>query len=193
MILSFNSEDILLSKKDCVKQSVVYLITDDTGFVKIGYTTDFESRFSVLSVGSPRQLRLLLAIRSTAELESHLHSHFFRYRRKGEWFALTGKLKEFIEQCQDLASGKAQIPEINQSKIKLIPSSCPTVFIETQKGRLRLRWRYQKKRYTLSLGGLPDSPIGVSLAKERAGLIERDILTDSFDQSLAKYKKFNWK
>lgn len=55
------------------------------------------------------------------------------------------------------------------------------------KGWLRLRWSYGGQRYTLSLG-LPDNKSSRTIAELKARMIERDILAENFDSTLAKYK-----
>jgi integrase len=62
-----------------------------------------------------------------------------------------------------------------------------SVSIEIASGRLRLRWRYQSKRYSLSLFSY--SKINLLQAKKIARTIENDMVTDSFDFSLVKYGK----
>ncbi len=66
-------------------------------------------------------------------------------------------------------------------------SSKGTVSIEEFQGRLRLRWRYQGKRFTLSIG-LPDSKVNRQVAQQKATTIELDIASGNFDASLKKYK-----
>jgi integrase len=62
-----------------------------------------------------------------------------------------------------------------------------TVVVCVDKGWLRLRWSWSGHRYTLSIG-LPDSKINRVVAERKAKLIERDILTEQFDATLARYK-----
>jgi integrase len=62
-----------------------------------------------------------------------------------------------------------------------------TVAVENVKDFLRLRWSYQGKRHTLSLG-LPDSKVNREVAERRAKIINGDIATDNFDPTLRKYK-----
>jgi len=62
-----------------------------------------------------------------------------------------------------------------------------TVSIEEFQGRLRLRWRFEGKRYTLSIG-LPDSKVNRQVAQQKATTIELDIASGNFDASLKKYK-----
>ncbi|WP_019498384.1 tyrosine-type recombinase/integrase [Pseudanabaena sp. PCC 6802] len=61
------------------------------------------------------------------------------------------------------------------------------VTIENHNGRLRLRWLYQGKRYTLS-AAVSDNPTGRALARQKAAQIELDISAGYFDPSLLKYK-----
>ncbi|NJM00520.1 MAG: DUF3596 domain-containing protein [Synechococcaceae cyanobacterium SM2_3_2] len=53
---------------------------------------------------------------------------------------------------------------------------------------LRLRWRYQGKQYSLALG-IPDGRVNRTQAESKARLIEVDIQTGHFDQTLDKYRK----
>ncbi|KGF73199.1 integrase [Neosynechococcus sphagnicola sy1] len=59
--------------------------------------------------------------------------------------------------------------------------------IEDHNGRLRLRWLYQGKRYTMGCG-VPDNATGRAVAKQKAAQIELDIQAGYFDPSLLKYK-----
>jgi integrase len=60
-----------------------------------------------------------------------------------------------------------------------------TVSVENYKGRIRLRWRYQAKRYSLSLTAY--SKQNLYQARILALEIEQDILTNLFDFTLIKY------
>ena len=60
-----------------------------------------------------------------------------------------------------------------------------TVSVENYKGRIRLRWRYQAKRYSLSLTVY--SKQNLFQARILALEIEQDILTNMFDFTLIKY------
>lgn len=54
-------------------------------------------------------------------------------------------------------------------------------------GRLQLRFRFASKRHYLSLG-YSDTPVHRKLAEAKARQIELDILSENFDETLAKYK-----
>ena len=60
-----------------------------------------------------------------------------------------------------------------------------TVSVENYRGRIRLRWRYQAKRYSLSLNAY--SKQNLYQARILALEIEQDILTNLFDFTLIKY------
>jgi integrase len=61
------------------------------------------------------------------------------------------------------------------------------VNIENLKGNLRLRWRFEGKRFCLALG-LPDTPTNRAIAQMKAADIGRDIEYGMFDTSLLKYR-----
>lgn len=61
------------------------------------------------------------------------------------------------------------------------------VNVQSDRGALRLRWIFEGKRYSLSLG-LPDSPLGRAIAKQRAAIIEQDIYIGKFDKTLLQYR-----
>jgi len=60
-----------------------------------------------------------------------------------------------------------------------------TVSVENFKGRVRLRWRYQTKRYSLSLYSF--SKQNLLQAKKTALDIEHDMVNNHFDYTLVKY------
>jgi integrase len=59
--------------------------------------------------------------------------------------------------------------------------------VEKNGESLRLRWRFEGQRYSLSLG-LKDSRLNRSNAKETAAQIERDMQAGYFDRTLLKYR-----
>jgi integrase len=61
------------------------------------------------------------------------------------------------------------------------------VTIENHDGRYRLRWLYQGKRFTMSCG-VPATPTGKAIAKQKAAQIELDLSAGYFDPTLLKYK-----
>lgn len=61
------------------------------------------------------------------------------------------------------------------------------VAIEVKNGYLRLRWRHLGQQYSLYTG-LPDEPISRTVAEGKANAIALDMLSNNFDETLAKYK-----
>lgn len=75
-----------------------------------------------------------------------------------------------------------------------MPSQTPTgkaskgsVAIHVSHGRLQLRFRFEGERKYISLG-FADTPQNRKLAEMRAREIELDILSEHFDETLARYK-----
>ena len=62
-----------------------------------------------------------------------------------------------------------------------------TVSVTADRGRLRLGWRYQGKRYFLFIG-LPDTATNRRVADAKASQIELDIMSGHFDPTLRAYK-----
>ncbi len=61
------------------------------------------------------------------------------------------------------------------------------IWTESHYGRLRLRWNYQGKRKTLTLG-VDNNSTGWAFAKQKAAQIELDLVSGNYDPSLLKYK-----
>lgn len=66
------------------------------------------------------------------------------------------------------------------------------VSVENFRGRLRLRWRFEGRRYSLSLG-LDATKVNWGQARRAAALIEGDIALGRFDPTLARYRPFSSK
>jgi integrase len=64
-----------------------------------------------------------------------------------------------------------------------------SVGITNADGRIRLRWKYQDKRYSMSL--LAYSKTNLLQARKLALQIEQDMITDVFDTTLIKYSEKN--
>ena len=65
---------------------VYFIHAPDLGRVKIGYTSDPDSRLSSMQTGSPCQLVLARLERGNRDLERRLHHRFREKRIHGEWF-----------------------------------------------------------------------------------------------------------
>ena len=62
------------------------------------------------------------------------------------------------------------------------------VSINVLRGKLRLVWSYAGDRYFLHTG-LPDSAISRKVVEAKALVLEADMVTDNFDETLRKYKE----
>ncbi len=79
---------------------LVYFIScPDTKVVKIGHTSNIARRLADLQHGNAFRLRVALACSGGEVLENKLQYIFDNERRKGEWFALTPTLREFIREA----------------------------------------------------------------------------------------------
>ncbi|MDF5733805.1 MAG: DUF3596 domain-containing protein [Rhizonema sp. PD38] len=74
-----------------------------------------------------------------------------------------------------------------ESRTNLKKFSKGTVTVENFRDRLRLRWRVNGLRYSLTLG-LKDTTENRKLAEQKAHQIKLDIQADCFDETLSKYK-----
>ena len=62
-----------------------------------------------------------------------------------------------------------------------------TVRVEVFRDRLRLAWSWHGKRFWLYIG-LPETNINRKAAEIKARQIELDMISNNFDETLAKYK-----
>jgi len=78
-------------------QQLVYIV-GFRDYVKIGYTSDFWSRFSALQSSAPEKLIIYGAIFDASKyVERKLHETFALYRLEGEWFRKTRDLNRWIK------------------------------------------------------------------------------------------------
>lgn len=77
----------------------VYFVraADGEGPIKIGYTSDFDTRAASLQAMSPVALVTLATIDGDRMLELALHRHFAEHRQHGEWFAPHSDILAYIE------------------------------------------------------------------------------------------------
>ena len=73
------------------KRGCVYLIKAENGLFKIGYTFDFDTRFSTLKSKLPVKIVCEHVIHTDTPqtLEKDLHRQFLKKRFSSEWFALS--------------------------------------------------------------------------------------------------------
>ena len=90
------------------EKSFVYFV-GVTGYpiVKIGYTTNLNSRFYGLQAWSPFPLEVLATAPGTRCDEFRLHEEFLSERLRGEWFTAAARLIDLINEVK--ASG--ELPE----------------------------------------------------------------------------------
>lgn len=86
----------------------IYLIgAGEVNAVKIGFTkSNPEYRVRALQTGSPCALDLMAYWRGTIEEEQRLHRIFEPVSLHGEWFAIDGKLSDFLWYMIDAIPGK---------------------------------------------------------------------------------------
>ncbi len=82
------------------KKGLVYFIVSHHGDdvrVKIGFTAgDPQARLRNLQCGSPVELAIFTAFEGSQETEKLFHATFAPLRLHGEWFAMKGKLRDFM-------------------------------------------------------------------------------------------------
>lgn len=83
-------------------QSWVYFIANhEDGTVKIGYSDDPQRRLSDLQMGNHSRLEILATVPGGQDVEQMLHERFADSRIDGEWFDLSGNLREFIQRVRN--------------------------------------------------------------------------------------------
>lgn len=77
---------------------VIYIISthEDQDTVKIGHTTNLESRLRSLRTSSPNEPKIHLVIPGSREDEQELHRRFASFRVCREWFKRTKAIENFI-------------------------------------------------------------------------------------------------
>lgn len=67
-------------------------------YVKIGYTTNINSRLTVIQTYVPEKIKIYGTIEhATIDDEAQLHERFVALRLEGEWFRKEGELAAWIE------------------------------------------------------------------------------------------------
>jgi hypothetical protein len=81
----------------------VYFIADERKhWVKIGRAKNPKARLRDLQTSCPLKLFLLAKVfnDSAPKAESELHERFDKYRHRGEWFWLEGKLLDYVKEIK---------------------------------------------------------------------------------------------
>ena len=99
---------------------MIYFIRSYNQFIKIGRSTEPDSRCKSLQTGSPIKLKVKAVLPGDYKTEKGLHEMFSHIRHNGEWFRYTDELKWFIRAIQEN-------PELNNIK---------SLYMESQKMRI---------------------------------------------------------
>jgi len=80
---------------------MVYLISFEDKYLKIGCTSDIHKRLSQLQVSVPIKLKVIGLIEGGYDKESDLHNMFMHLSEKGEWFKFDISIIEYFktEKC----------------------------------------------------------------------------------------------
>jgi len=89
-------------------EGYIYFVKSDTGYTKIGMTSNIDTRFKALKTTSPHKLNLICTVKGFdyEKLERKAHKHFKQRKAEGEWFDINlDQINDFVEQycCQDYA------------------------------------------------------------------------------------------
>lgn len=87
-----------LPRKACLANTDVcrmYFVAG-AGLIKIGISTNVQSRFRAIRNSSPVPVELVAVIRGDTFFEGRAHDKFRHLRRHGEWFEDAPEIREFI-------------------------------------------------------------------------------------------------
>ena len=82
-----------------MQKGLVYFIymENNMKMFKIGYTTNLTQRLVSLQIGNPYLLCVYKTIENVSNLnESWLHKFFSKKQIRGEWFAITPDMVDFV-------------------------------------------------------------------------------------------------
>ena len=103
-----NSVELYLNRVECKltlsilrcsldKNGFVYFIGNiEAGVVKIGFSKNPKSRISGIQTGTHLMLSILKVVEGNYGIEKQYHRKFSRQRIRGEWYSITGHLKDYI-------------------------------------------------------------------------------------------------
>lgn len=93
----------------------VYLISDESGRVKIGVSNDIDGRLRSLQTANPEKLTLLATCHGGEALEKRLHERYEDRRLEREWFKLKrGVVGDLILEIE----AKSGYPEIDWASLR---------------------------------------------------------------------------
>ena len=76
---------------------MIYLISHENKFLKIGYTKNIHKRLSQLQTSSPVKLEVLHLIEGDVDLEKELHQSFGNLVVSGEWFEFHESILDYFK------------------------------------------------------------------------------------------------
>lgn len=71
------------------KEVVYFIEAENTGCIKIGFTSKLKERLSLLKCGNHADLCCVAQVDGGSNVEEFFHKLFFKKRVKGEWFRLS--------------------------------------------------------------------------------------------------------
>jgi hypothetical protein len=113
---------------------MIYFIRSYNQFIKIGCSSEPDSRCKNLQTGSPIKLKVKAILSGDYKTEKGLHELFAHLRHNGEWFRYTDELKWFIRAIQDN-------PNLNNIK---------SLYMESQRMRISSKAKRLGKNHKLS-------------------------------------------
>lgn len=118
-----------------IKQSFVYVIhAQGTPRVKLGVTTDVDSRLRAIQTGCPYKCVVLAKWPGSPRLERKLHEHFKEHRKHGEWFELppySGKaIYDIVMSHETDTYPKVEERRARRSRFSVNPSPTPMVQVK---------------------------------------------------------------
>lgn len=103
---------------------MIYLISHENKFVKIGYTKNIHKRLSQLQTSSPVKLDVLYLIEGDTNLEKELHKLFGHLVTSGEWFTFDDSILDYFKDKECLLWSEGFTP----------PEKYPVIgFIKTER------------------------------------------------------------
>jgi len=119
---------------------MIYFIKSESGHVKIGYSdNNVEGRLINLQCACPFKLTLLKTIRGGSKQEKLIHKEFKEFKFRGEWFLLSDKILNFMDnpyRIDELPPVITVKPKKPKSTVRISPSK-----IWTTLDRNELKWK----------------------------------------------------
>lgn len=85
-------------KQEFARQENVYFISDEDGYIKIGFANNVSSRLKDLQTAARQELRLIATMHGNVSDEKSLHKRFEEDHVRGEWFYPSTELKKYIKE-----------------------------------------------------------------------------------------------